>query len=45
MQFTLVSVALLALAHSVAPGVHGAPAVPSDQLAVRQDPAPVATGP
>jgi len=44
MRFTLVSVALLALAHSVAPGVHGAPAVASDHsnsLAVRQDPVSV----
>ncbi|KAG6380741.1 hypothetical protein JVT61DRAFT_5124 [Boletus reticuloceps] len=40
MRFTFVSLALLALAHSLAPGVHGAPAVDSDRinpLAVRQD--------
>ncbi|KAF8559897.1 hypothetical protein OG21DRAFT_3021 [Imleria badia] len=39
MRFTTVSVALLALAHSLAPAVHGAPAVASDHmnaLAVRQ---------
>ncbi|KAG8219381.1 hypothetical protein J3R82DRAFT_299 [Butyriboletus roseoflavus] len=44
MRFSFASVALLALAHLLAPGVHGAPAVVSDHpnsLAVRQLPSPV----
>ncbi|KAI9570121.1 hypothetical protein HD554DRAFT_381049 [Boletus coccyginus] len=44
MRFTLVPVALLVLAHSVAPGVYGAPAVATNPLAARQNIVSVVTG-
>lgn len=48
MRFALASIALLAFAHSLPSGVHGAPAVVSDHanlLATRQDPASLVGSP